>query len=88
MDPARFMTGMRLRRKCLGLIRTFNSFPNKRVLWKDGGIYDLNDLIIPGSGLELYETHAINDQGVIAGNALPPGWDDVHVCARSFTFRV
>lgn len=54
------------------------------VLWEDDRIYDLNDLIPPGSGLELYETQANNDQGVIAGNGLPPGCDDVHVCGHAF----
>src|SRR6266446_3991798 len=49
------------------------------VLWQNGNIYDLNDLVPPGSDLELFETHAINDEGVIAGNGLPPGCDDVHV---------
>jgi probable HAF family extracellular repeat protein len=54
------------------------------VLWQNGKIYDLNDIIPPGSGLELFETHQINDEGVIAGNGLPPGCDDVHVCGHAF----
>jgi len=54
------------------------------VLWKTGRIHDLNDLIPPGSGLELFETHSINDAGVIAGNGLPPGCDDVHVCGHAY----
>lgn len=53
-------------------------------LWEKGTMYDLNGLIAPGSGLELFETHQINDQGVIAGNALPAGCDDVHVCGHAF----
>lgn len=43
-------------------------------------MYDLNEVIPAGSGLELFEMHAINDTGVIAGNGLPPGCDDVHAC--------
>jgi probable HAF family extracellular repeat protein len=53
-------------------------------LWEKGTMYDLNELIPADSGLELFETHAINDVGVIAGNALPPGCDDVHVCGHAF----
>ena len=53
------------------------------VLWQNGKIYDLNDIIPPGSGLELFETHQINDD-VIAGNGLPSGCDDVHVCGHAF----
>jgi probable HAF family extracellular repeat protein len=51
-------------------------------LWEKGTMYDLNALIPPGSSLELFETHAINDTGVIAGNGLPPGCDDVHICGH------
>lgn len=54
------------------------------VLWQNGKIYDLNDIIPPGSGLELFETHQLNDEGVIAGNGLPPGCDDVDVCGHAF----
>ena len=54
------------------------------VLWEHGAMYDLNELIPAGSGLELFETHQINDEGVIAGNGLPPGCDDVHVCGHAF----
>jgi probable HAF family extracellular repeat protein len=53
-------------------------------LWEKGTMYDLNDLIPAGSGLELFETHQINDKGVIAGNGLPLGCDDVHVCGHAF----
>jgi len=53
-------------------------------LWEKGTMYDLNDIIPPGSGLELFETHQINDQGIIAGNARPPGCDDVHACGHAF----
>ena len=54
------------------------------VLWQNGNIYDLNDLVPPDSGLELFETRQINDEGVIAGNGLPQGCDDVHVCGHAF----
>jgi probable HAF family extracellular repeat protein len=37
------------------------------VLWADGQIYDLNDLLPAGSGWELYSATGINDLGMIAG---------------------
>jgi len=40
-------------------------------LWEDGGpIVDLNTLIPPNSGIQLYETGQINDRGEIAVNGL------------------
>ena len=54
------------------------------VLWENQTIYDLNDLVPADSGLELFETHSIEDDGVIAGNGLPPGCDDVHICGHAF----
>jgi probable HAF family extracellular repeat protein len=42
-------------------------------LWENGSMVDLNTLIPPNSGLELVETIAINDQGEIAGDGVPPG---------------
>ncbi|HXO32905.1 MAG TPA: hypothetical protein VN901_11185 [Candidatus Acidoferrales bacterium] len=54
------------------------------VLWENQTIYDLNDLVPADSGLELFETHSIDDDGVIAGNGLPPGCDDVHICGHAF----
>ena len=53
-------------------------------LWEKGKIYDLNDLIPADSGLEFVETQAINDAGVIAGNGLPPGCDDLEVCGHAY----
>ena len=47
-------------------------------------MYDLNALVPPGSGLQLAEALAINDDGVIDGNALPPGCHDIHACAHAF----
>jgi len=53
-------------------------------LWENGKIYDLNDLIPADSGLELVETQAINDAGVITGNGLPAGCDDLEVCGHAY----
>jgi probable HAF family extracellular repeat protein len=68
----------------VGTSRLADCATRHAVLWEKGTIYDLNDIIPPGSGLELFETHQINDEGVIAGNGLPPGCDDVHVCGHAF----
>jgi probable HAF family extracellular repeat protein len=44
---------------------------NCAFLWEDGGpIVDLNNLVPPGSGLQLIEAHQINDRGQIAIGAL------------------
>ena len=59
------------------------------VLWQNGNIYDLNDLVPPDSGLELFETRQINDEGVIAGNGLPKAvMTCMFVVMRSYSFRV
>lgn len=41
--------------------------PGHAVLWKEGKVYDLNDLIEPNSDWELNEAHDINDRGQIVG---------------------
>lgn len=46
--------------------------PNRAVLWDDGAMSDLNDLIAPGSGLVLTQAWDINDRGDIVGEALAP----------------
>jgi len=72
------------RGQIVGTSRLAGCATRHAVLWEKGTIYDLNDIIPPGSGLELFETHQINDEGVIAGSGLPPGCDDVHVCGHAF----
>jgi probable HAF family extracellular repeat protein len=44
--------------------------PTQAFLWENGTMYNLNDLIPPGSGLTLTFAWDINDQGVIAGQGL------------------
>ena len=73
-----------LRGQVVGASRLAGCVTRHAWFWEKGTMYDLNDIIPPGSGLELFETHQINDGGVIAGNALPPGCDDVHVCGHAF----
>jgi probable HAF family extracellular repeat protein len=46
------------------IVRTF--------LWDNGNMIDLNTFVPPGSGLQLVEAVAINDQGEIAGDLVPP----------------
>ena len=54
-------------------------------LWKRGGnMVDLNDLIPLNSGFQLYIASAINDEGVIAGNGLPTGCDNLDVCGHAY----
>jgi probable HAF family extracellular repeat protein len=45
-----------------------NSFSRRAVVWKNGTISDLNNLIPPNSGWELYTAQAINNRGQIVGN--------------------
>ncbi len=40
------------------------------VLWEDEEIYDLNDLLLPGSEWELIEAYDINDNGQIIGHGM------------------
>jgi probable HAF family extracellular repeat protein len=42
-------------------------------LWRDGTMYNLNDLIPPGSGWDLIKATDINDAGQIVGFGLAPG---------------
>jgi probable HAF family extracellular repeat protein len=42
-------------------------------LWQDGVMYNLNDLIPPGSGWDLIKALDINDAGEIVGFGLAPG---------------
>ena len=44
--------------------------PTQAFLWENGTMYNLNDLIPPGSGLTLTFAWDINDRGVIAGQGL------------------
>ena len=46
------------------IVRTF--------LWDNGNMTDLNAFVPPASGLQLVEAVAINDQGEIAGDLVPP----------------
>jgi uncharacterized membrane protein len=45
------------------------------VLWVDGRIFDLNDLIPPGAAEELYRAFDINNRGqiIVEGNPIEPG---------------
>jgi probable HAF family extracellular repeat protein len=65
---------------------SFNCDTNtlRAVLWDKRSIVDLNTLIPANSSLELFDASQINDRGEIAGRALPPGCDDVHLCGHVF----
>ena len=43
-------------------------------LWENGSIVDLNQLIPPGSSLQLVYAIGINDRGEITGNGVPTGF--------------
>jgi probable HAF family extracellular repeat protein len=47
--------------------------PPRALLWSDGEVHDLNDLIPPGSGWVLETAVAINRRGEIAGNGRHDG---------------
>ena len=53
-------------------------------LWEKGMIYDLNDLIPPGSGVLLADAPAINDAGAIDAIGLPAGCDDPNACGHAY----
>jgi probable HAF family extracellular repeat protein len=55
-------------------------------LWEHGTMVDLNSLIPPNSSLELTFALAINDDGEIAGTALPSGCtpDQIDFCGHAF----
>jgi probable HAF family extracellular repeat protein len=55
----------------LGYSGTGDGCVGSAFVWEDGGpIVDLNTLIPPNSGIQLYETGQINDRGEIAVNGL------------------
>ena len=53
------------------------------MLWQDGRMYDLNDLVQPGSGLELLVAPYINEIGVIAGYGYTPTCSDPDGCIHA-----
>ena len=61
----------------VGWLIDTNFWPIYRAfLFSSGTLYDLNDLIPPGSGWQLQYASAINDAGEIVGYATPPGYTD------------
>jgi probable HAF family extracellular repeat protein len=54
------------------------------MLWQDDRMYDLNDLIQPGSGLELLVAPYINEIGVIAGFGFAPVCSEPDGCLHAF----
>jgi probable HAF family extracellular repeat protein len=55
----------------------------KAFLWENGSMVDLNDLIRPGSGMQLTLGETINDRGEIAINGTPSGCDVVEFCGHA-----
>ncbi|MHC4082592.1 MAG: DUF3466 family protein [Planctomycetota bacterium] len=51
--------------------------PKAAFLWQDGVMYNLNDLIPDGSGLDLRSALDINDAGQIVGYGITPG-EEIH----------
>ncbi|MGA8574211.1 MAG: hypothetical protein WB609_00795 [Candidatus Cybelea sp.] len=45
----------------------------RAVLWQDGSIVNLNDVVAPGSRLRLVIAFDVDDAGDISGTGLPPG---------------
>ena len=54
------------------------------VLWEDGDLVDLNDLVAPESDVILIEPFVISDQGLIGVNGLPPGCHEVDICGHPY----
>jgi probable HAF family extracellular repeat protein len=54
------------------------------LLYQEGKLYDLNDLIPPGSNFLLRLAWYINEEGVIAGNGEPAVCDDPDGCVHAF----
>jgi probable HAF family extracellular repeat protein len=53
------------------------------VLWEDGSMVDLNNLIRPGSGALVALAETINDRGEIAANGTPSGCSIVEACGHA-----
>jgi probable HAF family extracellular repeat protein len=52
------------------VVGNFGTSSSAAFLWEDGGpIVDLNTLVPPGSGLQLFEGLQINDRGEISANS-------------------
>lgn len=51
---------------------TGSSSHNAAFLWKNGQMYNLNELVEPGHGWRLYSARAINDDGWIVGTGINP----------------
>jgi hypothetical protein len=43
-------------------------YTSKATLWQDGQVYDLNDLLMPGTGWSLGQAVGVNDTGQIIGS--------------------
>jgi probable HAF family extracellular repeat protein len=54
------------------------------VLWEDGDLVDLNDLVSPKSDVILLEPNVISDQGVIGVNGILPGCPDTDICGHPY----
>jgi probable HAF family extracellular repeat protein len=52
-----------------------NKFDEHAFLWRNGKMYDLNDLVLPSGNLTLVEPHYINERGEITGNGVLPSGD-------------
>jgi hypothetical protein len=53
-------------------------------LWENGSMIDLNAFVPPGSGVQLAEVQAVNDDGEIAGDLLPPSCNQDAECGHAF----
>lgn len=65
-------TGLDDRGRVVGYTGIIDIF-GRALLWQDGEVHDLNDLIPPGSGWELKVANAINESDQIVGTGLLDG---------------
>jgi len=75
-DPASEAGSINSPGQIVGGTFTFNGPDLHGWLWEDGGpIVDLENLVLPGSGLTVIAGNLINDRGEIAGRAMLPNGD-------------
>ena len=76
--------GINSRRQVVGTSFLANCQTIRPVLWENGRMYDLNDLIPQGSNFQMFAASYINEDGVIAGIGSPSVCNYPDGCLHAF----